>query len=357
MEFGTLIFPKPERAITDPAYAEKRGLTHAWIPDSQMIWGDTYACMALAAVNTKRIKLATGVAIASNRIAPVTAHSIGTINQLAPGRTILGFGTGHTGRRVMGFPPVRHADFRQQVRELRDLLRNGEAVHKAEGMEHKVRFLHRAMRFINLDDPPIPFYVAANGPKTLALAGEFGDGIITTGVMAPDRVGAVLKLANDGAQRAGRTLGNVPLVSLTHVCVLRPGEKLDSPRVAAMTGHWVMASMHAVAAGYARAESMPAPVRKVFAAYSEYVANMKTPPEERYLDLHIGHCTFVAPDERRFVTPEAIGATTIVGPREEVVEKLRTLEKAGLTQVFVNPPMDGFNDYIDELSRDVIEKM
>src|SRR5271163_4869521 len=92
MDFGTLIFTKPERAITDVKYAEERGFTHAWIPDSHMIWGDTYACMALAAVNTKTIKLGTGVAIASNRIAPVTVHSIATINQLAPGRVILGFG-------------------------------------------------------------------------------------------------------------------------------------------------------------------------------------------------------------------------------------------------------------------------
>ena len=38
-----------------------------------MIWGDVWACMALAAVNTTRIKLATGVAVAANRIAPVTA--------------------------------------------------------------------------------------------------------------------------------------------------------------------------------------------------------------------------------------------------------------------------------------------
>jgi hypothetical protein len=40
-----------------------------------------------------------------------------------------------------------------------------------------------------------------------------------------------------------------------------------------------------------------------------------------------------------------------------VVERLRELERAGLGQVFVNPPMDGFNDSIDEISRDVIAKM
>ncbi|HVA79592.1 MAG TPA: LLM class flavin-dependent oxidoreductase, partial [Candidatus Binataceae bacterium] len=92
MEFGTLIFTKPDRVAHDVQHAEARGFSHAWIPDSHMIWGDTYACMALAAVSTKHIKLGTGVAIASNRIAPVTVHSIASINQLAPGRTILGFG-------------------------------------------------------------------------------------------------------------------------------------------------------------------------------------------------------------------------------------------------------------------------
>jgi alkanesulfonate monooxygenase SsuD/methylene tetrahydromethanopterin reductase-like flavin-dependent oxidoreductase (luciferase family) len=357
MDFGTLIFTKPERAITDPAYAEKRGFTHAWIPDSQMIWGDTYACMALAAVNTSTIKLGTGVAIASNRIAPVTAHSIATINQLAPGRTILGFGTGHTARRVMGFPPVKHANFRNQVRELRELLNTGETIHQAEGIERKVRFLHRDLRFINLDDPPVPFYVAANGPRTLALAGEFGDGVITTGVMTPDRVESVKRHVDEGARRANRGDAKLPLVSLTHVCVLRPGEKLDSARVAAMTGHWVMAGMHAVAAGYARGESLPSEARKVFDAYVEHVNRLPAPPAERYLDLHVGHCTYVTPAERKFVTPETIRALTIAGPREEVLERLRALSRAGLAQVFVNPPMDGFNDYIDEFSREVIERM
>src|SRR5258707_9831316 len=252
MDFGTLIFTKPERAITDVKYAEERGFSHAWIPDLTMIWGDTYAWMALAAVNTKKIKLGTGVAIASNRIAPVTVHSIATINQLAPGRVILGFGTGHTGRRVMGLPPVKQAEFREQVRVIRDLLQDGEAIYNTEGLSRKIRYLHRDRRFINLDDK-IPLYVAANGPKTLALAGEFGDGAITTGVTDADRVGAGRKSREVGASKAGRSADKMPIVSLTHICGLRPGEKLDSTRVKTMTGHWRMASFHAIAAGYARA--------------------------------------------------------------------------------------------------------
>jgi len=47
----------------------------------------------------------------------------------------------------------------------------------------------------------------------------------------------------------------------------------------------------------------------------------------------------------------------MIGPREEIVERLRALERAGLSQVFINPPMDGFNDSIDEISRDVIARI
>ena len=61
-----------------------------------MLYSDIYATMALVAEHTKRIRIATGIVVPSNRIAPVTAHSVATINQMAPGRVILGIGTGFT---------------------------------------------------------------------------------------------------------------------------------------------------------------------------------------------------------------------------------------------------------------------
>jgi alkanesulfonate monooxygenase SsuD/methylene tetrahydromethanopterin reductase-like flavin-dependent oxidoreductase (luciferase family) len=82
--------------------AEDLGYDRAWVPDSRMIWSDCYATLALAAVNTKLIHIGTGVAIPGTRIAPVTAHSVASINELAPGRVFLGIGTGHTGMRVIG---------------------------------------------------------------------------------------------------------------------------------------------------------------------------------------------------------------------------------------------------------------
>ena len=60
-------------------YAESLGFDRAWVGDSQMIWSDCYAVLALAAHHTSRIQLGTGVSITGTRIAPVTAHSIASI--------------------------------------------------------------------------------------------------------------------------------------------------------------------------------------------------------------------------------------------------------------------------------------
>src|SRR5438128_12504384 len=99
MEFG-ISYPARPDAWKDLVIAEDHGFTHAWSYDSHMIYSDVYACMALAAEHTKKLKLATPVAIPINRIAPVAAHSTATINLLAPARTILGTRTHRTARNT-----------------------------------------------------------------------------------------------------------------------------------------------------------------------------------------------------------------------------------------------------------------
>src|SRR6476660_7461265 len=114
-----IAFPSYVDAWRDCEVAEAAGFSHAWFYDTQLLCSDVYATMALAAEHTRTMTLGTLVAIPSNRIAPVTASAIATINALAPGRTILGVGTGFTGRNTMGMPPrpVRAmVEYVQQVR-------------------------------------------------------------------------------------------------------------------------------------------------------------------------------------------------------------------------------------------------
>ena len=70
MEFAIAYPAKPD-AWKDIVVAEDNGFSHAWLYDSQMIYSDVYACMALAAEHTTTIILGTGVAIPSNRIAQI----------------------------------------------------------------------------------------------------------------------------------------------------------------------------------------------------------------------------------------------------------------------------------------------
>lgn len=76
--------------------------------------------MALVAHHTRSIKIGTRVSILGNRIAPVTAHSIATINELVPGRVILGVGTGFNGHTVMGMPPITLKTMREHIEIIRD---------------------------------------------------------------------------------------------------------------------------------------------------------------------------------------------------------------------------------------------
>jgi alkanesulfonate monooxygenase SsuD/methylene tetrahydromethanopterin reductase-like flavin-dependent oxidoreductase (luciferase family) len=184
-------------------YAEDLGFHSAWVPDSQMIWSDCYATLALAAHNTSRIRLGTGVAIPGTRIAPVTAHSIASINRVAPGRVFLGIGTGHTAMRVMGMNPMKIRDFREYLRVVSTLLRGEEVDYTYNGETQDIRFLHLDLGFINVGNP-IPIYVAGNNPRVLRAAGEYGDGLVFFGD-PPEAIQTYhLRLAKEGAEKAGR---------------------------------------------------------------------------------------------------------------------------------------------------------
>jgi alkanesulfonate monooxygenase SsuD/methylene tetrahydromethanopterin reductase-like flavin-dependent oxidoreductase (luciferase family) len=324
-------------------YAEELGYDRAWVPDSQMIWSDCYAVMALAAQGTRRIKIGTGVAIPGTRIAPVTAHSIASINQIAPGRVFLGIGTGHTAMRVMGQHPMRIKDFREYLRVVRALL-NGEAVEYIfAGRTREIQFLHRDLRFINLEHP-IPIYVAANGPLACETVGAYGDGWVTA-VGSLAEVKGQLGLIEQGARKAGRTLPEGFLTTaLLGGCVLRPGEKLTDDRVIDETGSIVTAVLHFAYEIWKDLGKRPELVPPYFAdKWDEYLARVDDftlPEHARFRQVHEGHCTFMQPAERKFVTPEAIRATCLVGTPDEIADQLHALEKIGIHGVCLLPPAE-----------------
>ena len=89
--------------------AEDAGISTAWFYDTQVLSADIFVAMGAAAVMTDRIWLGTGVLIPSNRIVPVAAKGLASLNAPA-GRILARFGTGFTGRRSIGLAPYKVSD-------------------------------------------------------------------------------------------------------------------------------------------------------------------------------------------------------------------------------------------------------
>jgi 5,10-methylenetetrahydromethanopterin reductase len=308
--------------------AEAAGFSHAWFYDSQMLYSDLFVSMTLAAANTKRIRLGTAVLVPTNRIAPVTAGALASLNVLAPGRLDLGVGTGFTARNTMGQKAMRMADMREYLRVVRGLLAGETVLWESEGAAHPVRFLHAREGYVDLEAPPIPIHVSAFGPRGRALAAGMAQGWITftfhTGGAARQAT------AVDAACRAvGRAPASLYRTVMTIGCVQREGESLESERVVTQAGPAAVLTYHNLMdTGGPGPSWLAAETAGYRAMYERY-----TPAEARYLSLHVGHFAFVRDDERPFVTPELIRRATFTGTREELRDRVRELAAAGYDQV------------------------
>jgi len=308
--------------------AEDLGYAALWYADSQMIWSDVFATMALAADRTSRIRIGTGVAVAGTRPATVLAAEMATINRLAPGRTFCGVGSGNTAMRIMGHKPVTIAELDEYLRVLRPLLRGEEVSFAYRGKQARTKHLMPDAGFVDFEHD-IPLHVSGFGPRSIALAGKHGDGLVLGGALTPPVLGALKGLT-------GRQ--DMEITTLTTMIVLEPGEDAGSDRVKAEGGSMAVSGLHYAYEQVAQYGAAPPAYAQPF--WDEYVAQVEAVPvERRHLHVHRGHCCWVEPDEERFVTREAIEATCMVGTAEELAARLRALGEAGLTQVMILPPL------------------
>lgn len=308
------------------AMAESLGFDQAWFFDSQMIYSDVYATMAVAARETRRIRLATGVAVPTTRIAPVVAHSIATVAELAPGRVELGVGNGNTARLTMGLKPVGLGRMKREIRLIRALLAGEVASHECEGEIREIQLLHRDRGFINLDHQ-IPITLSAFGPKTLAYCGSECDAHLTWGA-SPEMLADARTQIAAAARAAGRDPASIPSKGIFPLSVLRPGETSASARVLASLAPFITNFLHVqVEWDDALLPSSPS-MSEVIKRYRKHVERI--PKADRHRVLHEGHLVYVREDEHEFLTAELAEAVAIVAEPDEMIERIRALEAAGL---------------------------
>lgn len=334
--------------------AEQLGYSHAWLADSQMLWSDCYAALAVAATRTKRINLGTGVAITGTRPAPNNASGIATINALAPGRTFFGVGSGNTAMRVMGLPPQRIAEFDRYLDTIGPLLRGDEAIYHHGRKALPIRHIMPDDGFVNFADR-IPMYVSGFGPKSLGLAGKHGDGAVLALPASPAVMANIWRMIEAGAEQAGREIDRDAYytTALTTMVVLDPGEAVDSPRVKAECGAMAMAAVHFAYDQFRNFGRRPSGY--LLRIWDDYRAMIESyPAERRHQRIHGGHNCRVLPEEQKFLTPEILQSTAMIGEREALIERLSALADAGLDQVMILPNFDTRFDVLERVAKDII---
>jgi 5,10-methylenetetrahydromethanopterin reductase len=311
--------------------AEELGFSHAWFYDTQMLSADCFVAMGAAAVNTKKIRLGTGVLVPSNRISPVAANALATLNQLAPGRIDFGVGTGFTARRAMGFGAMKVKDMETYIAQVYGLLARETVDFEMEGQKKKIRFLNPELPLFNTKDP-IALHLSAFGPRTRALTAKLKAGWI-------DFVGKVengvkeVQAMQAAWREAGHAMSDLYTTAFALGCVLQDGEPADSGRAMAQAGPRAAVMLHRAAdealVGLKPGVAMLSTPE--IDGYIEFARGFK-PEEARYLENHRGHLMFVKAEEKKFVTAKMIAETSFTATEAEIKKRIEALRAAGYSQ-------------------------
>lgn len=327
--------------------AEELGFTNAWFFDTHPLNADPFVAMAASAMETSKIRLGTGVLIPSNRIAPVTANALASLNTLAPGRIDFGISTGFTARRAMGLGPVKLADMKEYIRIVEGLLARETVEWEFEGKRRKIRFLNPELNLINTTDP-IPVYISAFGPRSQALTAELGAGWITS-IRSVDHGIGELNAMGEAWTTAGRDPKDLYALAVCGGCLLRDGEDWDSPRVKEVAGPAVSIVLHNLAEQSEFGSiglKIPPQLQSVLDQYMEIYKSYE-PADARYLSNHRYHLMKLRPEEEDLITPQMLQHMSNSGTKDDMRERFKALRDAGYKQITVHA-RTGHEDVLED---------
>jgi 5,10-methylenetetrahydromethanopterin reductase len=348
MKFGVML---PTRADSwrIAQRAEVLGASHAWFYDTALVNAEVFVAMGAAAVKTERIILATGVLTPSNRLAPVTASALASLNVLAPGRIAFGAGTGFTARHTMGLGAMKLADLESYILAVEALLR-GEVIDvRLGGALRRTGFLDPAPPIHNIADR-IPTHVSAFGPKGRQLAARLGAGWMGS-IGTPESEGAMLTDMLRAWTDAGRKPSCLVSTLVGSGAVLDEGEAWDSPRALSQAGPLAAVAFHALAERehglHGKEGATKFPFDEALRAYRSIFA--RYPFAERHLHNHRGHMMKLRTDETH-INGEIIKALTLTGTRPALVERLRGILDLGYDQLAISMPPGQEEDMLQRWS-------
>jgi probable F420-dependent oxidoreductase len=299
-----------------------------WTFDSHLLWQEPYVIYSQILASTRKVIVGPMVTNPATRDWTVTASTYATLNEMYGNRTICGIGRGDSAVRVTNGRPTTLATLRDAVHVIRELA-NGRTV----------EYNGATLRFPWSLGSKLDVWVAAYGPKALALTGEVADGFILQ-LADPSIVAWTIKAVRDGAERAGRDPASVK------ICVAAPayvGDDLDHQRnqcrwFGGMVGNHVAD----IVTRYGSDSAVPQ-------ALTDYIKDRQGYDYNQHGRAGNTHADFV-PDE-------IVDRFCILGPVEHHIERLQELKALGVDQFAVYLQHDGKAQTLEAYGEKIIPAM
>jgi len=327
MDIGVVLqtTPPSSRVVDLAKKAEMFGFSHVWTFDSHILWQEPYVIFSQILAETRNVIVGPMVTNPATRDWTVTASTYATLNEMYGNRTVCGIGRGDSAVRVTNGKPTTLATLRESVHVIREL-----------GCGRAVDYNGSSIRFPWASKSELEVWVAAYGPKALALTGEVADGFILQ--LADLSIAEwTIKAVRDAAEAAGRDPKSVK------ICVAAPAYVGDDLPYMRDQTRWFggMVGNHVadIVERYGENSAVPK-------ALTEYIKNRQGYDYNEHGRTGNSHTMFV-PDE-------IIDRFCILGNADEHIRRLKELKEMGVDQFAVYLQHDGKEETLEAYGEKII---
>jgi 5,10-methylenetetrahydromethanopterin reductase len=196
MKLGLLLFPSVRGSAQLARMVEGLGFDSLVFADTQNITPEVWGQLMLAARDTERIELGTGVTNPGTRDAAVTASAALALQVESNGRAVCGIGRGDSSLGKIGRGPVPVDEFERYVARLQGYLRGDEV--DRDGTASRLEWHEGA------DVPKVPLEIAATGKRVIEVAARHAERIVFAVGADEDRLARSIDIARRAAAASGR---------------------------------------------------------------------------------------------------------------------------------------------------------
>ena len=205
-------------------YAESKGFEAVWQAESRLVREATVPMAAFASV-TNNIKVGSGVVDCWSRNPARLAATFSTLDDLAPGRVILGIGA--------WWDPLAQKvgiDRAKPLRVMREIVTSVRALLNNETVTFHGEYVHLdgvELDYVYQDRRPkdVPIYIGATGMQMMELTGEIADGVVLNYLVSPEYNAQAMEALSRGADKAGRNIDDIDRPQLV-VCSVHEDRKV-----------------------------------------------------------------------------------------------------------------------------------